>query len=152
MADIVLGPRVLDFGLSELNTRCNQIWACSAQPVDYADAVSKKLGAKDFGAPGSAFGTILNASAGRQVASLPVTDGQITANGTAAAWAAVSSTDLLATGAMLSSRTVYIGQSFKLPALTLQMLRAGVVTSEIAQRDGQIIAQRDGQTITNARP
>ena len=47
---MLLGDRVIDYGLAALHDECDQFWLCSQVPASYAEAVSFKLAAKENGA------------------------------------------------------------------------------------------------------
>lgn len=119
---IVLGDRVLDAGLAVLDTECNKIYVCSQMPTSYTDATSTSaLGNKNWGA-GNAFpADAAKSGGGRQITSNAIIDGNITANGTVAAWAAVDTvnTRLLASGSLNNGKVVTNGQIFTLDAFTV---------------------------------
>src|SRR5262245_9386221 len=87
---IVFGDRVLDGGLTKLDTEASRVYLCSDLPLDYTEATATfALGFKDLGA-GNVFGApAADSHPGRHVVSAPLSGGSITVNGTAAAWAAV---------------------------------------------------------------
>lgn len=77
--------RVLDLGLNVLDTETTHIYICSSQPTSYIEATSTyALGNKNFGA-GAAFGSPANGTptGSRKVSSAAITDGSVTAGGTA---------------------------------------------------------------------
>ncbi len=122
----VLGPRVLDVGLSALDAECDKIYVCSAEPTTYGQATTAgtyALGSKSFtqgtvfGAPGA------GSPDGRSTVSVAITDGSITNSGTISHWAAVDSTAsrLLARGAVTGGIAVTGGQSFTLGAITVNL-------------------------------
>jgi hypothetical protein len=117
-----VGDRVLDSGLAVLDTECDKVFVCSTLPTTYTEATSTyALGNKNWGA-GNAFGSpAAKSGGGRQVTSVAITDGSITANGTVAAWAAVDTANsrLLASGGLNGGKAVTNGQVFTLSALTL---------------------------------
>jgi|SRR6516165_4121895 hypothetical protein len=118
----VLGSYILDNGLAYLDTAAVGIYICSQDPTTYTEATSTyKLGAKT-GTAGSLFGAPADASPnGRMVTSVAISDGSITANGTAAAWAVVDATRLLANGGLASSQVVTSGNIFILPAFSIRI-------------------------------
>lgn len=113
-----LASRVLDNGLTILDTECDKIYICSAEPTTFTEATSTyALGNKNWGA-GNAFGAPAARSPnGRKVASVAITDGSVTATGTATKWAAVDSSNsrLLAVGSLSASQAVTNGNTFQLP-------------------------------------
>lgn len=119
-----VGPRVLDLGLNVLDTETTHIYVCSAEPTDFANVSSVALGNKNFGA-GNCFGSPANGSTtdSRKVTSAAVTDGSITASGTATHWAAVDVTNsrLNATGPLPASVAVVSGNQFTLGAFDIEL-------------------------------
>lgn len=109
-----LNDAILDAALAELDN-ATAIHICSQQPATYAAATSTyTLGNKSFGA-GGCFGAPANGgTSGRKVASTAVTDGDVTATGTATHWAAVDGSRLLAAGSLSSSQAVTSGNTFTL--------------------------------------
>lgn len=122
--------RVQDFGIDILNTEAESIFICSQEPVDYTEATATyALGEKDFGVPGDAFGApAAGTPDGRAVSSANITDGTVTATGTATHWAVVDKTNsrLLATGPLASSQAVTNGNIFTLPPFTIRAEAASV--------------------------
>ena len=118
-----LGSYVLDNGLNYLDTGATSLYICSQDPTTYTEATSTyALGHKTFTA-GAAFGSPADATPnGRQVTSTAISDGSITANGTAAAWAVVdASSRLLANGGLAATQTVTSGNTFVLPAFNIRI-------------------------------
>jgi hypothetical protein len=115
---------VLDNGLTGLVNTANAIYICSAQPTTYTGAtVTLALGSYTFGV-GAVFGPPANGSPnGRVVTSPAISNGSITANGTAAWWAATDSVNsrLLATGPIGGGGAVVSGNSFNLTAVTVHL-------------------------------
>ena len=116
--------RVLDSGLSVLDTEADKIFLTSAEATTFLEASSTvALAVKDFGV-GAAFGAPAAGSPnGRKVTSNAITDGSVTANGTAAFWAAVDSINsrLLAVGSLSASQVVTAGNSFTLAAFDIRL-------------------------------
>jgi hypothetical protein len=116
--------RVLDLGLNVLDTEATHIYICSAEPTTYTAATSTNaLGNKNFGAGGVAGAPAAGSPNGRKVTTVAVTDGSITATGTAAAWAIVDSANsrLLATGVLSATQAVTSGNTFTLPAFDIRL-------------------------------
>ncbi len=115
---------VLDNGLGVLNTDATDIVICSAEPTNYTEAnATYALGRKVHGA-GSCFGAPAAGSPnGRKVTSAAITDGSVTADGTASKWAVIdtANTRLLAVGSLASSQGVTNGNSFSLPAFDIRI-------------------------------
>lgn len=117
-----IADRVLDLGLNVLDTEATHIYVCSAEPADFAAATTTAaLGNKNFGA-----GAVFNAPSartpsGREVLSVAVTDGSVTATGDATHWAVVDAVNsrLLATGSLAAPQTVTSGNTFTLASFAI---------------------------------
>ncbi len=120
----VLADRVLDLGLNVLDTEATHIYIDSADPTTYTEASSTNaLGTKNFGA-GAVFGSPAAGSPnGRKVTSAAVTDGTVSANGTAAKWAITDNPNsrLLANGSLSASQSVTSGNTFTLGAFDIRI-------------------------------
>ena len=107
-----LNDRVYDNGLTVLDTEVSHLYICSQEPTTYAQASSTyALGVKatpTVSAPGA------RTPNGRKVTVTAITDGTVSATGTATHYAMVDSTNsrLLATGALSSSQAVTSGNTF----------------------------------------
>lgn len=121
----ILQDRVLDNGLSIIDTEADRIDIVSQDPTTYTEATSTySLGNKDFGASGTAFGAPAAATPnGRKVTSNAITDGSVTATGTATGWAVVevANTRLLANGDLSASQALTSGNTFTLPAFDIRI-------------------------------
>lgn len=119
-----LGSAVLDGGLSVLDTQSDKIYIVSADPTTYTEAVSTyALGNKNFGA-GACFGAPADATPnGRKVSSTAITDGSVTATGTATGWAVVTSgsSRLDANGPLSPSQVVTSGNTFSLDSFDIRI-------------------------------
>ena len=109
----MLNDEVFDSGLDWIDTNALRLDICSQDPATYAEATSTySLGNK----------TSLNPNApadrsggGREVVIPAITDGSVTATGTATHWALTNGSDsLIATGALSSSQGVTSGNTFTL--------------------------------------
>src|SRR5262245_8985247 len=113
----VIGDAILDGGLTLLDTASDRIYIVSADPTTYTEATSTfALGNKSFAA-GGAFGAPAAATPnGRKVTSTNITDGNVTATGTAIGWAVVTSgsTRLDANGRLAANQAVTNGNTFTL--------------------------------------
>jgi hypothetical protein len=111
--------RVFDNGLTVLDAEANRLDICSAEPTTYTQATStNSLGNKSsisVGAPED------RSPSGRKVVVAAITDGSVTANGTASHWAIsdTGSSRLLATGALAASQAVSSGNTFTLGAFDI---------------------------------
>lgn len=109
-----LGDRVLDNGLTVLDTEANRLDICSSEPTTYTEATStNSLGNKtnpSIGAPADRSG------GGREVTVAAITDGSVTASGTATHYAITdtSNSRLLAAGALSASQAVTLNNTFSL--------------------------------------
>jgi hypothetical protein len=113
-----LADYILDLALSELDTATATLYICSAEPTTFAEASSTyALGNKatpSIGAPAN------RTPNGRKVTVAAITDGSVTATGTATHWAITKSgTTLMATGALSASQAVTNGNTFTLAAFDI---------------------------------
>jgi hypothetical protein len=112
-----LGNNVFDKGLSYLATNGTRLDICSSEPATYAAVAGVSLGNKtslSIGAPGDRTG------GGRKVTVAQITDGSVTATGTATHYAITNgSSELLATGSLASSQAVTSGNTFTLAAFDI---------------------------------
>jgi hypothetical protein len=117
-----LNDRVLDNGLTVLDTEADKIFICSAEPATYTAATTTNaLGNKTFSA-GAAFGSpAARSPSGRKVTSAAITDGSVTGTGTASHWAVVDSANsrLLAAYSLAASQAVTSGNPFTLAAFDI---------------------------------
>jgi len=118
MADY-LHDDVLDNGLSSIPTVVEYLYICSAMPTTYAEAqATYALGNKaapSIGAVGDRTG------GGRKVTVAAISDGAVTADGTAGYYALTdnSLSKLIAAGALASSQGVSNGNTFTLTAFDI---------------------------------
>ena len=109
-----LNDRVFDNGLTTLDTEANAIHVTSQEATTYAEATSTyTLGnstSLSIGAPADRTG------GGRKVTVAAISDGSITADGTATHYAIVDTANsrLLATAALTASQSVTNGNTFTL--------------------------------------
>ena len=114
-----LNDRVYDNGLTVLDTEASHLYICSQEPTTYAQASSTyALGVKatpTVSAPGA------RTPNGRKVTVSAITDGTVSATGTATHYALVDSTNsrLLATAALSSSQAVTSGNTFTLTSFDI---------------------------------
>ena len=112
---------VLDAALSKLDTEADRIDITSQEAGSYAEATSTyTLGnstSLSFGAPTD------GDTSGRKVTAAAITDGSVTATGTATHYAIVdvSATRLLATGSLTTSQAVTSGNSFTIAAFDVEI-------------------------------
>lgn len=114
-----LNNRVFDNGLTVLDTEANAIHVTSQEATTYANATSTySLGnstSLSIGAPQDRTG------GGREVVVAEITDGSVTATGTATNYAIVDTVNsrLLVTGALTASQAVTNGNTFTLGSFTI---------------------------------
>jgi hypothetical protein len=108
---------VRDNGLSIVNTAVNEIHICSSDPgvTTFENLAGVTLGKKTATA-GTLVGTPANHTTGRKVTTVAVTDGAVSADGTASHFALVDTAGsrVLATEALDASQVVYDGNVFTL--------------------------------------
>ena len=114
-----LGDRVFDNGLTVLDTETSHLYITSAEATTSTQAATTyALGVKatpSVSAPADRTG------GGREVTVSAITDGSVTANGTATHWALVDSANsrLLATGALAASQAVTASNTFTLTSFKI---------------------------------
>jgi hypothetical protein len=107
-----------DSGLAYVITNGTRLDICSSEPTTYTQATStNSLGNKTgLTCTGPSDGTV----DGRRVVVPAITDGAVTANGTATHWALTNgSNTLIATGALTASQAVTSGNVFTLTAINI---------------------------------
>jgi len=119
-----LNSRVLDLGLNVLDTEADKILICSTEPTSFTEANSTyALGAKAF-TVGAACGSPAAATPnGRKISTTAITDGVVSANGTAAFWAIVDTVNsrLLATSSLNATQVVSIGNGFSMASYDIRI-------------------------------
>jgi hypothetical protein len=114
-----LNDRVFDNGLTVLDTEVNVLHICGTLPTTYTEATSTySLGNKSsptVSAPSDRTG------GGRKVTVSAITDGAVTATGTAAFYALcdTSGSRMLAQGSLSASQAVTSGNTFTLGAFDI---------------------------------
>lgn len=114
-----LSDEVLDQGLDYADTNGTRIDICSQEPTTYAEATSTySLGNKT----GLNTGATENATPnGRKVVVPAITDGSVTATGTASHWALTDGTSIfVAAQTLSSSQAVTNGNTFTLGAIDIR--------------------------------
>jgi hypothetical protein len=116
-----LADRVYDNGLTVLDTEANRVDICSQEPATYAAATSTyTLGnttSISISAPTD------GDTSGRKVTLSAISNGSVTATGTATHYAITdtSNSRLLATGSLSSSQSVTSGNTFSLTAVDIEI-------------------------------
>jgi hypothetical protein len=115
--ELVLNSDVVDSGLAELQD-ATAIHVCSTDPTTYTEATSTyTLGYKTATIfPNS---PAAGSPTGRKITSIPITDGEVTGNGTVKRWAVVDGSRLLARGALTPDTVVADGEAWTLDALVI---------------------------------
>tara|TARA_A100001201_G_scaffold135984_1_gene124643 strand:- start:469 stop:840 length:372 start_codon:yes stop_codon:yes gene_type:complete len=115
-----LADRVMDNGLSVLDTEANAVHLTSQEASTYAEATSTY-------SLGSATGISISAPSdraggGRKVTLAAITNGVFNANGTATHYAIVDTVNsrLLATDTLTASQIVYAGNNFALTTMDIE--------------------------------
>ena len=112
-----INDEVFDQGLDYADTNGTKINICSTEPATYAGIAAVTLGNKSGMNTGA---TQNGATDGRRVIVPAITDGSVTATGTAAWWALNDGTAILvATGALSASQAVTSGNTFTLDAISI---------------------------------
>lgn len=120
-----IADTVFDNGLAAITTNVDRLFICSADPVlDYTNAsTTYKLGTKASWSVAS--GNPQNGAVnGRRVLTPQITDGSITANGTATHWALCSGSVVYASGALSAPQVVVNGNTFTLAAFSVTIADA----------------------------
>ena len=115
---------VLDAALSKLDVEANAIYLCSLEPTTYTAATSTNALGNASGANYPGIAAPVNGTPnGRSVTSSAVTNGTITATGTATHFAIVDTVNsrLLATGSLSASQSVTSGNTFTLTSFTVRI-------------------------------
>lgn len=110
---------VFDSGLSQLSTLTETLYILSADPgLTWANIATYALGSKSSPTVGSPAD---RSGGGREVTVSAITDGNVTATGTASHYALTddSATKILASGALSSSQSVTSGNTFTLTSFTI---------------------------------
>lgn len=119
-----LQDRVLDLGLNVLDTEATHMYICSADPGTFTAASSTNaLGSKNWGAGAAVGSPAAGSPNGRKVTTTAITDGAVSANGTATHWALTDNTNsrLLAAGPLSASQAVVSGNTFQLGAFDIRI-------------------------------
>lgn len=114
----ILADRVLDLGLTVLDTEPTALHICSSEPATFAAVAGVTLGSKATPAIGA---PVARTPSGRKVTVSAITDGAVTANGTASHYAIVDATNsrLLAAAALAAPQAVTNGNVFTLAAFDI---------------------------------
>lgn len=120
----LIADRVYDNGLTVLDTEANAIYICNLEPTTYASATTTNaLGNASAGNYPGIGAPAAGSPNGRQVTVSAVTNGSVTATGTASHYAIVDTvnTRLLAAGALSATQAVTSGNTFTLTSFTVRI-------------------------------
>jgi len=107
-----INDEVFDAGLDYATANGTRMDICSSEPANYAGIAAVSLGNKAGLTVGAAQAGAVD---GRRVVVPAITDGSVTADGTAAFWALSDATAvLIASGALSASQVVTNGNTFTL--------------------------------------
>lgn len=124
-----LNDNTLDNGLAALKAAADKTFICNAEPATYTAATSTfALGNKNFGA-GAVFPAAIAAGtpSGRKLTRAAITDGTVTATGTASHIADVTtaSTRLETATSLSATQSVTSGNTFSLAAADVRLPNTG---------------------------
>jgi hypothetical protein len=111
-----VADKVLDAALDEFDG-ATALHICSAEPSNRATALSLSLGNKASPSIGAQADS--SSPAGRKRTVAAITDGTVTATGTASYWAIIDGTDLLATNTLSPAKAVADGGTFTLSSFDI---------------------------------
>lgn len=117
-----LADRVLDLGLTVLDTEADRLDICSAEPTTYAAATDTVSLGRKASSAGSIIGVPSARSPdGRRVTVAAIDDGLVTGDGAARHWAITDTANarLLAAGELVAAQRVAAGQEFSLGAFDI---------------------------------
>lgn len=124
-----LNNNTLDNGLTALKAAASHIYITSQEATTFLEATSTyALGNKNFGAGAVYPGAIAAGTpSGRKLSSAPITDGSVTANGTATHYAVTSSaaSQLEVTNNLVASQVVTNLNTFTLTAADVRLPNVG---------------------------
>lgn len=124
-----INDNTLDNGLAALKAGASHVYICSAEPATFTAASSTlALGNKNFGAGAVYPGAIAaGAPSGRKLTMAAVTDGNVTAGGTASHYAVTNnaSSRLEIAQALTGSQVVTSGNVFTLAAVDVRLPAMG---------------------------
>ena len=124
MAQVILQPRIMDYGLVSLDTDCDRVCVCSQEPTTFVEAVQTfTLGFKSTVAGGVFAAPQASPGGGRTVTSVPVINGTITIGGTATHIAFVDSVTLrlLVVAPLSAPVSVFTNETWSLDAITVHL-------------------------------
>jgi hypothetical protein len=119
-----LNDNVFDSGLAYATTNGTRINICSAEPASFAGIAAVNLGNKTLTTGAATNGAV----DGRRVIVPAITDGAVTATGTATHWALSNGSSILvATGPLSAAQAVTSGNTFTLDAISITLRDATAV-------------------------
>lgn len=119
-----IADAAFDAGLNIIRDNATHLTICSSEPNNYASVATVKLGEKQNVAIGEAQN---NSPTGRKIVVGEITDGNVTASGTATHWALHNNTDTLYASGTLTSKNVVAGNLFTLDTIDISFSDAAGV-------------------------
>lgn len=112
-----INDRVLDNGLSVLDSEATHVHICSAEPASWANVGTYSLGSSTVSIPAPAART----PSGRKVVVPAISAGTVSGTGTATHYAVVDTTNtrLLAASTLTASQAVTSGNTFSLASFDI---------------------------------
>lgn len=119
-----INDTVFDTGLAIITANADKLDICSSEPANYAGIAAVTLGNKAVTVGAATNGAV----DGRKVVVPAITDGAVTADGTAAYWAlSDGSATLYASGPLSATQAVVNGNQFTLDAINVGIRDAAAV-------------------------
>lgn len=103
--------------LNVIASNATVLHICSSEPANYAGVAAVSLGTKTTP---TFTGPVAGDVSGRKITVDAITDGSVSADGTASHWAIVDGTRLLAAGALSATQAVTNGNTFTLDAFDIE--------------------------------
>lgn len=119
-----VGDYILDNGLTIMDTQATHIYLTNALATTFTEATSTfALGNKNFGAGAAVGAPAAGTPNGRKVDTTAITDGTISATGTASHWAITDNTNsrLHAAFTLAATQAVTSGNTFQLPTFIVRL-------------------------------
>lgn len=113
----MITDNAFDALLNYIKNNATVLHICSTEPANYSEIATYTLGNKS--SPGFT-GPAAGDTSGRKITVNAITDGSVTATGTAAYWAIASGSELLAAGSLDASEGVTSGNTFTLNAFDIE--------------------------------
>lgn len=108
----------LDAALNEISNNVTVLHICSSEPANYSEVSTYSLGTKN--SP-SFTGPLAGDTSGRKITVDAISNGSVSADGTAYYWALVDGSRLLASGALTDTQAVTNGNAFTLTEFDIEI-------------------------------